>query len=143
MLDAIHEADLTVYDFHQVDEYLWRQASRMKSNTRWVWKPLREKDSHLMVDIGLRGQTESAGYLLSDLYARRVPMKVLADMKAIMEKMPDAVFLVSDFEVIKPDPFLAVTTQKLLQAGKLWIIDQWDEPGFGAEASVVSMASVR
>ena len=44
--------------------------------------------------------------------------------------MPEAMLIVSDYETVKPDPFLAVTTPALLAAGKIWIVAVWDEPNF-------------
>lgn len=63
-------------------------------------------------------------------YARRIPERVIGTIAKILEREPDAVLLVSDFEVAKPDPFLAITTTKLLEAGKVWIVEQWDEPAW-------------
>jgi hypothetical protein len=71
------------------------------------------------------------GFISPNEYAQSVPYRVLGEMKVLMEAVPEALFLISDYEAIKPDPFLAVTTEKLLGAGKIWIVSQWDEPGFG------------
>lgn len=134
LLDAIHQADLTVYDFDKVDNYLYRQALHMKSDTRWVWKPLRDADLKGAKEPTSEwgwSQPETVGFYFPKVYSRRVPIKALSDVRSILANIPEAVFLVSDFEVVKPDPFLAVTTPRLLSAGKIWIIEQWDEPGFG------------
>ena len=140
ILDAIHEADLSVYDFDKVDGYLYRQALTGTA-VHWVWKPLRDKDVKPVAQAPW-SQT-GVGIVYAKLYTRKVPMSVLTEMKAVLATMPDAMFLVSDYEVIKPDPFLAVTTPKLLAAGKIWIVDQWDEPGFGGAISASATVARR
>jgi hypothetical protein len=136
LLQAIHDADLTIYDFSKVDNYLYRQALKQKADMHWVWKPVRDADLARIVENGTVNWQSIAnmGVVFAKLYSQQVPMHVLAEMKVILETVPDAMFMISDYEVVKPDPFLAVTTKKLLGADKIWIIDQWDEPGFGSDA---------
>jgi hypothetical protein len=137
ILAAIDSAGLMVYSFDKVDEYLFGKALAGGSNMRWVWKPLRQGDvMPLAAQNAIAYRTTAVGLVYPTLYGHEVPMRVLAEVKAILETVPDAVFLVSDYEVIKPDPFLAVSTSTLLNAGKIWVIDQWDEPGFGTVVPV-------
>lgn len=133
VLDAIHQIDLVTYDYGKVDEYLYRQALRQGTSVRWVWKPMRGADK----DVTDKSSGENAwsiapgfGMLYPKLYAKAIPARVLETVASVMAKLPDAVFLVSDYEVVKPDPFLAVTTKKLLDENKMWIIDVLAEPGF-------------
>lgn len=131
LLDAISTAGLKVYDFEKVDGYLMRQALKRGPLMRWVWKPMREKDAKVSEKLHRNVPIRAGIVDWTQAYAEKIPMHAMANAKAILDQVPDAVFLVTDYEAIKPDPFLAVSTRKLLEAGKLWIIDQWDEPGFG------------
>jgi hypothetical protein len=129
LLEAIHGLDLRVFDFDKVDDYLMHKAAEQKSNTRWVWKPMRSRDNAVLSGVS-RTSSATVGFLYREQYAHAIPDRVLADVQKILECEPETVFLVSDYEVIKPDPFLAVTTPKLLEAGKVFIVEQWDEPGY-------------
>ena len=131
MLQVIHDHHFRVYDYSKVDNYLYRQALKQGVRVRWVWKPMREAD--LKPVSAVSPQTQ-AGYLFAKPYTKRVPQAILEDAKCVLDQVQDAVFLISDFEHVRPDPFLAVSTPKLLAEGKLWIIDRWDEPGFDAPA---------
>lgn len=75
-------------------------------------------------------QSDTIGIVDPVQYAGELPIRAMERMASILADMPDAVFLVSDYETKRPDPFLAVTTRRLLAAGKLWVIERWDEPGF-------------
>lgn len=140
LLQAITENGLHVFDYAKVDDYLYRQALKQSARTRWVWKPMRKKDSE-----ALKGEMSqmfpNAGYVFNAQYAQRLPERILEEVKLLMNCAPDASFLVSDYEVVRPDPFLAVTTPQLLAAGKVFIIDQWDEPGFSDSTEVSLRAS--
>lgn len=128
LLQIIFDQELKVYDPAKVDAYLYREALKQGAQVRWVWKPMRSKDLESAKAASYR--QFDAGYVAGAQYAKPLPLRVLAGVKEILERMPDAVFLVSDFEVVRPDPFLAVTSKKLIEQGKLWIINCWDEPGF-------------
>jgi hypothetical protein len=130
MLQAIHDAHLHVYDFHNVDGYLYRQALKHGSNYRWVWEPMREKDMKAAQENS--GQYANAGYVYgSKQYDREIPDRVLADVERLLDCAPaETMLLVSDFRAVNPDPFLAITTPRMLAAGKIFIVEQWDEPGF-------------
>lgn len=130
ILEAIQHGGFHVFDFDKVDGYLWRQGLREKSPSKWVWKSMRRNDWEGLVRDAERRTAIASGTLSTDQYARALPMRIMKDVKAILDCFPDVKFLVSDYEVIRPDPFLAVTTPRLFAAGKIWIIDCWDEPGF-------------
>jgi hypothetical protein len=130
ILKAIHDAGLPVYEFDKVDAYLYRQALKQGAQTRWVWKPARDSDFEAINSDTLWRDRAGIGFIHPAVYVQRLPIRVLAEMKAVLASIPEAVFLVSDYEVMKPDPFLAISTPKLLQSGKIWIVSQWDEPGF-------------
>lgn len=134
LLQAIHDADLPLYDFSKVDGYLYRKAIKASHSTsvmRWAWKPMRHKDLDTLLAVG-ESDSEATGLVVHQEYVQAVPMKAMEEAKAILASVPDAMFMVSDYVAIKPDPFLAVTTPELLKDGKIWIIDCWGEPGFGS-----------
>lgn len=136
---AIDEAQLaqiivdhgfSIYEYSKVDNYLYHMALKQGTNVRWVWKPMRDEDAK-----GAAGQQfqtfDGMGRISAgSVYAKAIPERVLAKVECLLNELPEAVFLVSDYEVSKPDPFLAVTTPRMLQAHRIFIVDQWDEPGF-------------
>jgi hypothetical protein len=133
LADAINQLGLSVYDFSQVDDYLLNKAHAVGPNVEWGWKPLRHKDLEKFAGGDIHSYADTTSYVFRSVYGNEVPTRVLLEAKAILERFPDAVFMISDYETIKPDPFLAVTSIDLLSNGKLWIIDRWDEPNFGKE----------
>lgn len=140
----LDEGGFHVFDYSTVDNWLYRQALKMGANMRWVWKPMRDADLNTFAGIGISWQQTEVGFFHPKTYAKRIPERVLARAAYLAEKLPDALFLVSDFEVVNPDPFLAVTTPKLLGERKIWIIEIWDEPGFtDKEAGLIEVAVLR
>jgi hypothetical protein len=140
MLDALHGLGYRPYDFEKVDSYLSDKALSQGDYVRWVWKPLRKKD--MVAGQGAwYNAGAGAGTIKNDIYPHEVPAKVLAEAKTILDRIPDAVFLISDYETFKPDPFLAVTTKALLGTGKVWVIDRWDEPGFRPEVELTGLVA--
>lgn len=136
ILGVIHDVDLRVYNLSKVDQYLQDKASRAAPNTYWVWKALRKGDLDHIMATGTRFR-DGLGIVYPSAYSHAVPQRVLEHVAAILEKLPEATFLISDYETIKPDPFMAITTPTLLGEGKIWIVDQWDEPGFNEEEAIV------
>lgn len=138
MLQTIFDAELHVYDFAKVDAYLYRQALKQGANYRWVWKPLRKVDVEAMSTFGSYQVYEHVGVIHNQLYGQLIPMRTMTVIEKMLKAMPEMIFMVSDYEVLKPDPFLAISTRRLLAQGKVWIIDQWDEPGFTDGGSVLA-----
>lgn len=128
VLSAIAELNLPVYNFERVDEYLYEQALKHGAKVRWVWKPMRDTDAKAVADVSW--VESKSGFIYGAQYQNKIPENVIERVALVLTKLPDAAFLVSDYEVVKPDPFLAVTTKKLAAEGKVWIIAQWDNPGF-------------
>lgn len=75
----------------------------------------------------LRRALPHGSFQTETVYAHSIPLPVLLTMKTIVSQFPDAQFYASDYEVQRPDPFLAVT---LPGVEDLFIIERWDEPGF-------------
>ena len=130
IMNMIDGLGLKVYSFDKVDNYLYRKALKQGTNMRWVWKPVRAKDDNYAIKHNDRAVIAGVGMVYDKMYAQQIPINVLKLMKEMDCEMSDVMFLVSDYEVVKPDPFLAITTQELLNSGKIWIVAQWDEPGF-------------
>lgn len=131
--DAIAKLGLHVYKFSLVDDYLYNKAIATSKNTRWVWKPMRASDLKHFTEYGISQDAESVdqtGVIDYLQYSRKLPIEVLTTVHDFLAEMPEVNFLVSDYATVKPDPFLAVTTPRLMSTGKIWIIQVWDEPTF-------------
>ncbi len=126
---ALAGEGLPIYDFTMVDE--WLRYKLKGSGTVWYWRPLRKKDA-LKFSWGLGGYGSYAHGCYSkegEPYDKLVPLaalKTVARVEALMED-DEVAFLVSDCR--DPDPFMAVTSKK--RKGLVFIIEAWDEPGFG------------
>jgi len=141
LIQAIAECDLPVYDYDKVDNYLYHQTLSSKIPMRWGWKPLREADVKAVLGYSngaLSSAQDGFGLLFSRQYAGKVPEQVLTTVAMILKKVPDATFMVSDYEAIKPDPFLMVTTPRMMEAHRMFIVSQWDEAGFGEDVPMPS-----
>lgn len=142
MLRAIHDAGLHVYDYAMVNTYLQWQAQGtliQGLSAQWVWKPMRNADFKTLKGDSSTPTTDEVDtktvemrtpVIGSQQYSHAVPAEIMARAQTLLDCSPDAILLVSDFQARKPDPFLAVTNKKLLKAGKVWIVAQWNEPGF-------------
>jgi hypothetical protein len=144
----LKENNIRIYDFDTVDHYL--AAIAEQEGKVWIWRPLRQQDApnwgagecgrnnHIgwwgRAPTGCTGQV-FAGHgscrpkeWVYRPYDRAVPIRVLRDVKKIEGRFGNRVkFLVSDYAVPKPDPFIAVTAPDVNPI----IFDVWDEPGFG------------
>lgn len=135
---AIAKLGLHVYTFKLVDQYLYDKAVEHGKSDRWVWKPMRKRDVEAFSKCECAQDSEAVddtGVLDNVQYAREIPISVLANVKNVLAEVPNASFLISDYTNVKPDPFLAVTTPRLLVDGKIWVIQVWDEPGFHDSSS--------
>jgi hypothetical protein len=130
LLELIHDHGMKVFNYTSVDAYLYRKALSQGANMHWVWKPIRQADIEKIKASITYQDNPGVGIIFDKAYARELPKRILEEAAAFIDACPDAVFLSSDYENIKPDPFLAVTTPSLLAAGKIWIVDVWAEPGF-------------
>lgn len=132
MVDAIRELGLPLYDWDKVDQFLARKARQQGANTRWVWKPISDVGVKQVSELSWTERDRAGvGFVFPKIYGNKIPMPTLAIARAVIEKIPETLVLISDYEVINPDPFMAVTTPELLANGKLYIVDVWDEPSFG------------
>lgn len=119
--EAIH-----VYDMESVKLYMDEKVRKEKPGHNWAWRGLREADHHRQIARANPAQNRSSIPWPSP-YPHAVPMPVLLTVKRILERFKDAVsFYVTDYQVQKPDPFLAVQ----LHDSPLFVVERWDEPSF-------------
>lgn len=130
MLTALNDLGVKLYNAESVSQYLYDKAHDKGANVEWVWKPMRDLDANSFTQVGFSFADAFGGRYSNQLYVHAIPERVVSLASLVLEHMPDAKFLVSDYEVRKPDPFLAVTTAKMAAAGKFFIIAAWDEPGY-------------
>lgn len=131
LLQALKDREVKVYDFDKVDQYLYRKALKQGANMRWVWKPMRTADMKAVENSSTRYQDIAGmGFVHPVEYTHPIPERVLDLAGCLLDDVKDSIFFVSDYSVIHPDPFLAVTTPKLLEAHKVYIVAAWDEPTF-------------
>lgn len=126
LLKVLHEEAVGIFNYEKVDTYLQQMAQKQGARTYWVWKPLRSKDRDKF-----SGPLGGGAVRYSPkVYQHAVPLPILMTIKKIADKMPEAVFFCSDYEVQRPDPFIGVSTQALFIEGKIWVIERFNEPGF-------------
>lgn len=150
LAQALQDRDVKIYNFDRVDAYLYNKAGAQSGNGvtyRWVWKAMRPKDKDKLVanedaSSGTNAFYEGMGLVRFDLYKNAIPQRVIEAAACILDDAPDAILLVSDYEAVKPDPFLAITTPRMLAAHKIFIIDQWDEPGFNDGKEPVTIRQI-
>ena len=63
---------------------------------------------------------------VGEAYPHLVPGFILKRCATILQAFPDALFEVTDYDVINPDPFISFRVGK----SKRYIFGHWDEPGF-------------
>ncbi len=157
--DVLHRLDFPVYALKEVVAYMDAKAEReSEEKAGWCWKPLRRKD-HLpehafgidarrkgdgwgpVIDPGrdlYNGPRQFHNNGCNKIYDLLVPLHALKRIAAIEKVYKERVaFMVSDYVLAKdvphPDPFLmAVIPNARLNDGMgRFVIDFWDEPGFG------------
>lgn len=143
---VIAQNNILVYDSKVVAEWMAKMVAKERQNVVWVWKSLTEPLTKLgkvkPFSNRLRYQHEqwqsSRGQLgtieRKKRYTKVIPDAVLTTAEVILknfEKTDPVFLLVSDYEVVQPDPFLAVA----VPGYPFLIVDFWDEPGFQPKAA--------
>lgn len=144
--------DLPMYDLKEVVSYMDALAKRdNKSGYGWYWSPMRKADTVKSMRFGVPASHEWNGErnikkAASDyfdtleskaIYDKAVPLHALKRAQMVTKEFGDqVVFAVSDYATephVLPDPFLlAIIPNKRLKDGiGRFVIDVWDEPGFG------------
>lgn len=150
----LRRADFPVYHLKSVIQYMdlmvkdAQTTSAFKSG--WQWFALRSEDN-LNLRFGNESQTDRYGRILqagSDFfggarygnYSREVPLHALQKVAKIEKEFGKGkvAFMVTDYAVprnIEPDPFLmaVVPNSKVHEGYGRFVIDFWDEPGFGLD----------
>lgn len=156
---SLLDLNITVFSLAEVITYMDHKA-RMESHERagWEWVPLRRAD-HMerttfgraaergrdhygaITDVTIPASDYYGSGNRADIYGHTVPIHALKKVAAI-EAVPNltgrVAFLVSDYALApaieQPDPFLMVMPKEGLHNHRhRYVIDFWDEPGFGIE----------
>lgn len=125
---VLHDETIPVYDLRRVESYMRRVTPRGKD---WGWRACREHDVLSRMHYG-----SSNGSFIAGIYAHPLPFPVLHTIERVSAACPEALFFVSDYEAVRPDPFLMVTMYPVDH--RLWeatpetcfVIERWDEPSF-------------
>lgn len=154
---------MVVYDLPKVAKYMDAVAARDNiTGWGWGWAPVRAKDiisgvafgqggfyGGLVTTDGKGGWVPARSSAASDffnarvatVYSHTIPLHALEKI-ALIEKEFGAgkvAFMVSDYAtsgMIRPDPFLmAVVLSNTIRDEARFVIDAWDEPGFGLEST--------
>jgi hypothetical protein len=111
---CLKQEKIFVYNTEHVEKYL--RSKFTSTRQMLVWKPLRKKDA------GGR-----------QIYNHPIPGYALQRAERVLQSFDrpnDLVFEVSDYEEVKPDPFLSV---RLRDSDNRFVIAFWDEPNFRME----------
>jgi len=124
----LFERQMMTYDVQQVHVYLTQLAANEERT--WQWVPLREKDTATQCQYQLVRFEHAIGADVGDIsrmtYQHIIPLAVLQTVETILTEFPDIHFFVSDYQVPRPDPFLAAAFPHCL----FHIVEMWHEPGF-------------
>lgn len=118
------------------DPLMWRGSGR--DEERWIGKDSPASDAYSP------HRSMFSSVVLTPTYSKVVPLHALQKVAKIEKEFRHSVaFMVCDYApapAFKADPFLmAVIDNPLLQEGKgRFVIDVWDEPGFGLEQMLKS-----
>lgn len=142
--------DLPVFDLPSVIAYMDDKAAKDSGGRfGWEWRPLRPTDRpatqfgdrqyHGMYGPAKKASDYYAGGEPIAPYDKPVPLEALRKVALIEREFgPGIAFMVSDYAVLRPDPFLMaviVHPNNRLGVGR-FVIDFWDEPGFGVATMV-------
>ncbi len=153
---------IPVYALPKVVKYMDAVAARDNSTgLGWQWGPLRAKDiangmsfgkaasgcrscwvsqNGVAVSVPAVAASDFFGANNATVYARTIPLHALEKV-ALIEKefgVGRVAFMVSDYTtegMVRVDPFLmaVVLSPSTLHGEGRFVIDAWDEPGFGLE----------
>lgn len=125
LLNFLQREEIPVYDNGRVDEFMGNIVSGINSSRPrgerdlvWIWKPL--------IGEARRDFWTVNGAFHWRQYSMAVPMGALKDVAKVKAEFPEARFYVTDYETVKPDPFLCVK----LDGCEHVVIAVWDEPDF-------------
>lgn len=117
--DFLWEQDIEMYDYREVCDYMRTMAA--KEGKLFFWSNLREQDRKYA------DQNPDNRYDMGIPYKKLVPFEILQNVEKLQNKFGNEVaFLVSDYAVSYPDPFICVTG---LEVDRI-VFGVWDEPAF-------------
>ncbi len=127
----LNDQDIPVFNHDEVVKYMDVKAKEQGNKDGWCWHPLREKDK-MGGSFGTNTPVYSDYYAKwCGVYGKVVPLRALKKVALIEEHFKDEVkMFVSDYAVKHPDPFLMA----LIDGNRVvhrYVIDFWNEPGFG------------
>lgn len=154
------ENDLPLFSLTEVCLYMDAKAAKEGQGFGWYWVPLRTKDQlpnymwgnsidtggvrqplsfRRNADTGVVSDFYGGAFLGGqEVYKHTVPVHALRKVALIEDKFKasQVAFMVSDYataEQFRPDPFLMAVIQNadLAKGTGRFVIDFWDEPGFG------------
>jgi len=127
---VLAELKLKMYDNSKVDRYM---KSITPMGKKWCWTPLRRKDLDWAGSNAVRIQMDTPpllthGRVIERVYSasRVVPLQAIKIVKKVQEADSDTGFMVTDYAVHDPDPFLGIFDNR----GNHIVVFHWDEPGF-------------
>ncbi len=133
----LNEHDIPVFNLREVIKYMDQKAKDDKEANGWLWRPYRSKDDmKRMIGEFTRPRSDFYHHDHCIVYDKPIPLHALKKVALIEEHFKDKIKLfVSDYAAALPDPFLmavVVHSSDLLTKGEgRYVIDVWDEPGFG------------
>lgn len=145
----LEDVGITVYPLKTVVPYMDEKAKTEGNGFSWSWYPLRVQDHMAHFQFGLAPDKRfniigSDCYVwngIDNIYSRSVPLHALLKVQKIEADFPhkQAVhFFVCDYATerdAQPDPFLmaCIPNKRLNEGDGRFVIDFWEEPGFGLE----------
>ena len=145
----LNQHDMPVFNLQEVIAYMDEKAKReSKNKAGWQWHPLRKKDqlpvmfgvsSSCITENRVRPATDYYHPNSGGLYDKIIPLHALKKIALIEKEFKHPVaFFVCDYAPLpqlNPDPFLmaVINNPRVVQGEGRYVVDFWDEPGFGIE----------
>lgn len=124
------EAGIMTYDAEQVAGHM-DQLARAASKP-WVWVPMRKTKNLRNYEfqhrhwVDGRSSMRCGDVVSGRTYDKPIPLSVLYTAEKLVDKFPEIGLFVTDYEVRKPDPFLAAAFPR----SDFVIVEVWNEPTF-------------
>lgn len=141
VLAFMAEQKIRRYPLEKVAKYLRFRAKKDGGPyTVWGWKALRSVDAVESVkgseqawfdrgNVYIPPTILTHGGAIAGQYEHAIPLRVLGRVEQFVQQFGDKVkFLVSDYAVQRPDPFIAVVPSRGVH--EPIVFDVWDEPDF-------------
>ena len=127
LLNFLQREEIPVYDNDRVASFMGELVDKINSERKrgdrdivWAWRAIVNGSRSLV-----SGWSHN-GMISQHEYERAVPLDALKTVSKIRGEFPEARFYVTDYESVRPDPFLCV----MLDGCEHVVIAVWDEPDF-------------